>query len=299
LCRLCAGGRSAAVVPIQGDARYRLAFKRWDGGSDALDYKVWAKTVKRRSRFNLSQPGIGGVQVVDQRVFVAANDALSVYDLAESGVSELASLNLGTAADVEVEGDFAYVAMGEQGLAVVDVSDAENPSLVGTATGVGYVRRLVKHGNRVYATAGQFGVLEFDVSVPTTPAWVDTLYVDDIADDVEFGVDKLIVTTLTGSVELYGLEGEQRHQKLATLPTSNWVKSTKVRGERLLALEPYGVVEEFDISSTLDAAKVGEFDADELAVTAVTDDELMTVLDDSTWFVDGVEVFDFEETAEE
>jgi hypothetical protein len=217
---------------------------------------------------------------------------LSVYEIGEGGLVWAASLELGAAADIAVEDGFAYIAIGDQGLAVVDVSDPENPVLIGTAVGIGYAHRLAKHGNRVYITAGQFGVLEFDVSDPTSPVWVDTFYVSDTAEDVEATKDSLIVTTLTGAVELYGLRGKQRHQKMRALNAANWVKAIRLRGNHLFLLEPNGMVEEFDIGAVGGPRKVGDFDAEEIEVSGLTDENLQTTLDDSTWFSDGISIYE-------
>jgi len=58
----------------------------------------------------------------------------------------------GTALDVALseDGDYLYVASGDFGLQVLDISDKDNPKLIGTYDSYGYVNHVEVIGNIVY-----------------------------------------------------------------------------------------------------------------------------------------------------
>ncbi|MFA5762660.1 MAG: hypothetical protein WC931_03685 [Bacilli bacterium] len=269
-----------------------MQFEKWDNGS-ALAYRLWARTAARRSLLNASQFAVGGTQIRDGLLYVAANESLTISEVGEDGLTILSSLDLGTARDVIVEGSYAFVAAGDRGLVVVDVSDPANPMIVSETAAVGYIRKLVQDRKSVFATAGQFGVMEFDISDPLAPTWSDVLYVDNVVDDVDPAPGSLVVTTLTGEIELFGLRGKNRFKKLSSIIAKDWVQATKVRGSHLFVLNANGLVEEYDIGAAARPKKVGEPDTAGLAMTEQTDEALQAAFGGTSWFSNSVELYGF------
>jgi hypothetical protein len=78
----------------------------------------------------------------------------------------------GYANNVDVAGDFAYVAAGSAGLHVVDITDRRNPRIVGSldTPGVGIDVRVV--GSLAYLADGTSGLSVINVSNPTAPSLV-------------------------------------------------------------------------------------------------------------------------------
>ncbi len=81
---------------------------------------------------------------------------------------------LGTSAsaqDVVKRGDLLYMAQGEGGLLIVDVSDPTNPTVVNEITeGVrGYSAKIDFRDSIVYLAAGSYGISVVDVSDPMNP----------------------------------------------------------------------------------------------------------------------------------
>lgn len=75
----------------------------------------------------------------------------------------------GTAHDLAIMGDHAYVADGEAGLSVIDVSDPAAPLQVGTHDTGGFARDIELSGDYAYVADDQGGLQIIDVSDPTSP----------------------------------------------------------------------------------------------------------------------------------
>ena len=74
----------------------------------------------------------------------------------------------GTALDVKVEDNYAYVALGAAGLVVIDVSNPANPVRVGGYTNGGFTRSVAASGNYAFVTDA-VGLQVLDVSYPANP----------------------------------------------------------------------------------------------------------------------------------
>lgn len=77
----------------------------------------------------------------------------------------------GAANDIFIDGNYAYMAQGEGGLLIVDISQASKPVIKTMFnTGIrGYSTKITKKGNTVYLAAGYFGVSVANVSDPANP----------------------------------------------------------------------------------------------------------------------------------
>ena len=91
----------------------------------------------------------------------------------------------GYANNVDVLGDFAYVAAGSKGLVVVNVTDHKKPVIVGSldTTGTGIDVRVV--GNLAYLADGEAGLQIIDITDPATPKLLSTYDTAGIAQDLK------------------------------------------------------------------------------------------------------------------
>ena len=105
---------------------------------------------------------------------------INLSDLEIAGSCSLAAVNRA----VTVSGDYAYVACGNDGLAVVDVQDPMNPVFVAGATTPSHAYGLDVAGNYAYVACGDDGLQVFDISVPTAPSLVGACAEADFAMDV-------------------------------------------------------------------------------------------------------------------
>jgi len=77
----------------------------------------------------------------------------------------------GYAWDVVVKDSLAYIAQGEGGLVILNISDPENPEFVSQCQeGVrGYSTKIAMKSSTIYLSAGAFGVSVVDVADPLVP----------------------------------------------------------------------------------------------------------------------------------
>ena len=73
---------------------------------------------------------------------------------------------------VHVEGNHAYVADGESGLQIVDISDPASPATVGSLALGGFINSVALSENFAYVTDEDFGLRKIDISDPAHPVLV-------------------------------------------------------------------------------------------------------------------------------
>ncbi|MFC1714498.1 LVIVD repeat-containing protein [Candidatus Poribacteria bacterium] len=117
-----------------------------------------------------------GVHVVWHYAYVAiGNGGLRIVDISDISRPKELGFHSGSAWDVQVVGDCAYVAAGN-GLRVIDVADPENPREIGFYDTTGGIKKNHEAAQRVrvvgeyaYLVAGDRGVRVIDVSSPMLP----------------------------------------------------------------------------------------------------------------------------------
>jgi len=100
------------------------------------------------------------------------NDPVSLFgdDGGYKIVSKVATI--GHAQDVIVDDTLAYIAQGEGGLLIVNISNAQKPVIISSVMGEdlkGYAYKIAKKDSAVYLAAGNFGLSVVDVSDPLLP----------------------------------------------------------------------------------------------------------------------------------
>ncbi len=140
-------------------------------------------------------PGYGSeVQVVGDYAYVASSSSwdgfFHIFDITYPFhpliVESIYGLN--AAKDVHIAGEFAYVADDDQGLIIIDISDSENPAIVGNAVYVNSNSVFVQ-GDYAYIGAGGPGspygpVVIFDVSDPSQPTLIGSLITRNHVQDI-------------------------------------------------------------------------------------------------------------------
>ena len=90
----------------------------------------------------------------------------------------------GFANNVDVSGNFAYVAAGASGLQIVNVTNKQAPFIAGALDTPGNANDVVVVGNRAYVADGASGLQIIDVTNPAAPVRLGGFDTSDIAWDV-------------------------------------------------------------------------------------------------------------------
>jgi hypothetical protein len=105
-----------------------------------------------------------------------SNDYLEIVDINDpSAPVRAGKYNIGSAFDLAVAGNYAYVAAGDSGLKIVDISDSSSPKLGGIQKIPNIVNNVAVAGKYVYVTTykDEYDVLEIiDISNPSSPKLV-------------------------------------------------------------------------------------------------------------------------------
>jgi hypothetical protein len=126
---------------------------------------------------NVAYLAIGekGLQLVD----VTAPNLVSKNDETTSAILKTLPVfstidTAGSATNVEISGNIAYVADGYNGLVSIDVSTPSNPKLLGSYDTLGYSNNVTISGNKAYVSDYDKGVTIVDISNPSQMQLIGT-----------------------------------------------------------------------------------------------------------------------------
>lgn len=95
-----------------------------------------------------------GINVVNTLAYVADSDGIEIIDLSRIGPTTPRIIGKyktsGDAVDVGVAGSTAYIADGDKGLKIVDITDSAAPTLVSVYTPIGSTKKVQVVDNRAY-----------------------------------------------------------------------------------------------------------------------------------------------------
>ena len=239
-----------------------------------------------RARF--SAPGdvkavaLGG----NGRLYAACGDSgIRVLRLSErSSTSLTAGIENGDGRDVAIDGERAYLAGGNTGLYVFDISDPSDPALVttvttgGSAAGVeivgdyayvavgfgglsrvntstfeasalmdlGAVNRLAREGNRLYTAGGVIGIV--NVANPAAPAILGSFGTPGASLDVDISGTIAYVADGTAGLRIYDVSDPDDVFELGSIATADQARSVDVEGTLVLVGIGGSGVEAIDVS---------------------------------------------------
>lgn len=142
----------------------------------------------------------------------------------------------GYANNVDVAGDFAYIAAGTAGLQVVDVSNHNTPRIVGNYDTEGVAIDVQIVGNTVYLADGDRGVKLFDVTRPTAPVLVATYDTAGVAQDLRVDGPYLYIAEGLGGLEIVDVRQPSHPKYLGYLQSLGDVKGVDAEGNRAVVV---------------------------------------------------------------
>ncbi len=176
---------------------------------------------------------INAAMAADGYVYVGSERRLVVVDALDPG-SPIAMGETSELPDhifaIDVAGAYAYVAAGEAGLQIVDVSNAALPTVVGAYDTLGSTTGIDVQGRYAYLADGQGGVKVIDVSNPLAPVLASRLEIGDAAYDIVADGPLLFVAGGESGLQIFDASDPARIGKLGQIKLPNGARGVAVAG---------------------------------------------------------------------
>jgi hypothetical protein len=132
-----------------------------------------------------------------------------------------------SANDVDVEGRWAFVAAGDGGLYVIDVSKPDAPTLAGSLDTTGIAKDVVVSGNRAVLADGPAGLKVIDVTNPAAPLLTGGIATTDAQGIAVFG-PRVFVADGSSGVRVIDVTDPVAPVLVATVDTPGTAKGVAV-----------------------------------------------------------------------
>jgi hypothetical protein len=233
------------VNSIQGQASSQLSIKgHLIDGTTVLDLTPTSKG----TQYTSSDLNICNFGSPDGNVFAGNSGSCTItisnngFTATSTGVVSafspvaLSSLAIpGFANDIDVNGNFAYIAAGSSGLVIVDVSNRTNPTITKTLSLPGNANGVKLAGNLAIVAAGASGIHAVDITNPAAPVLKGTLSTAGTALDVTVSGSTAYVANTTG-LFLANISNPASMSRLSSLTLTGQVRGVAVDAQRQLAV---------------------------------------------------------------
>lgn len=146
----------------------------------------------------------------------------------------------GFANNVDVSGNYAYVAAGSGGLQVVDVSDHAHPHVVASRSLPGNANDVIVVGNYAYVAAGSAGLQIVNISDPLVPVVSGSLNTGGVAWDVMVKGSKAYVANGAGGLVIIDVSTPSSPTELGSFSLPGTAKGVDVDVMRQIAAVALG-----------------------------------------------------------
>jgi hypothetical protein len=142
----------------------------------------------------------------------------------------------GFANNVEVNGNFAYVAAGSTGLQVVDVTNRSAPVIVGAVDTPGNANDVVVVGSTAFVADGSAGLRIIDITDPRNPVIVGAVDTPGDAQDVMVKGSRAFVADGASGLQIVDVTNPQTPVLLGSVDTPGSAKGVDAAQDRPLAI---------------------------------------------------------------
>ncbi|TAK60985.1 Ig-like domain-containing protein, partial [Methylobacter sp.] len=142
----------------------------------------------------------------------------------------------GYANNVDVAGDYAYVAAGSKGLQIVNVSNRSAPSIVGNLDTAGTAIDVRVVGNVVYLADGDHGLQIIDVTDPTAPSLLASYETAGIAQDVKIDNQFAYIADGNSGLEIVDVRKPAQPISAGSLTGLGEVKGVDAQGNNVVVV---------------------------------------------------------------
>lgn len=224
----------------------------------------------RGTNYNSSNLAVANFGAVDGLVF-AGNDGAATITVSNSGFMAVAQVSVssfvptalsfiaipGFANNVDVAGNFAYVAAGATGLQVVDVTDRRAPRIVGALDTPGNANDVKVVGNTAYVADGAAGLRIIDVTNPANPSLLSALDTPGEANDVVVVGNRAYIADGPAGLQIVDISDPRAPHLLGTFDTPGNAKGVDVSGNVAVIADGSGGIRTVDVSNPASPSGLG------------------------------------------
>lgn len=189
--------------------------------------------------------------------------------------------NNGYSEDLLVDGDYVYVADGEDGLQIVNISDPSNPVGIGNYNSTGYSWGIAKSGNYVYLADGPGGTPIIDVSDPTDPQFVSSCPGGYDFQDVAISGNYAYLANTTYGLVIYNISGPSNPVFTGHYDTPGSAWDVLVSGNYAYIADALSGVQIINISNPASPTLAGSYDTPGTAFGLALENNHLYVADES------------------
>lgn len=194
---------------------------------------------------------------VSNNGFIAPPVQVSVSSFAPAALSALSIP--GYANNVDVSGDFAYVAAGATGLQVINVSNRRSPAIVGSLDTPGNANDVRIVGNQAYVADGSAGLRIIDVANPMNPTLLGSVDTPGEAQDVVVSGTRAYVADGASGLQIIDVSNPAAPVIIGSVDTPGTAKGVDVSGNIAVVADgsPSSAVRIIDITNPASPQIVG------------------------------------------
>ncbi|MCK4334947.1 hypothetical protein KAX06_09235 [candidate division WOR-3 bacterium] len=248
------GGSSEVVAAdeswiVLGMLGGRLAFFSKDDSlvpAHLLSTRDWPRDIKIRGDTLYVAESWGGLALYSMPDPAGQSDEVTLISrLAIDGVHVWA---------LAVDSCFAYLASGDSGLIVVDLSDPAAPTEAARINLGARALSIFKSGDTVYVGFEESGIALIDVRVPASPLLLGVKPTAGGVLDMALRDSLLFIAQATAGAAIYDMEG---WNLLSTIPTGHVIFSLALEGNKLFLAEGALGISAYDIRNPASPHRVG------------------------------------------
>jgi len=148
----------------------------------------------------------------------------------------------GYANNVDINGDYAYIAAGIEGLQVVDVSDRENPAVVASLDTDGTAIDIKVVGSRAFIADGDAGLKIIDITDPLAPELEGSLDTAGITQDLAVDFDYAYLANGDSGIEIVDISSPDQPISVSTLSGLGTVKGIDIENQQVVVVSSTALI---------------------------------------------------------
>lgn len=201
--------------------------------------------------------------VIGDYAYCAMTYGFRVYDVSDPSDPEPVSQVFfpgGDGTGLAIIGDYAYVAAGDSGLVVIDISDPLMPAKCGEVGGVGSIEKVAQYYDYLLAVPGDSGMTVFDLSTPCSPTLEREFQIDGSTNITTF--EKLAFVTIgDAGLEILSVYDPLNPDSISTCETPGTAVSVFVTEDYAYVADMDSGLQVIDISNAETPSLIGSHPA--------------------------------------